>query len=198
VPEPSAAPDALILQLGDRDPALREKAAAELFRRGCATAEPLFKTWFADPDFRALIRNGPGLLTVGIAVSPERFAELHRRFDAPRLSEVPPDLDAREFELAFAHGVRLDILTTRDPGGAGALARFLARSGEGIQQVECEVRDVSRATELLRERFSLQPVYPEPRLGADGTLVNFVLAPAADGRRVLIELVEVPAKKKTK
>ena len=198
MPETSAALDALILQLAAEDPSRREKAAAELFRRGCAAAEPVLKTWFADPEFRALVRSGPGLLTVGIAVSPERFAELHRRFGAPRLSEVPPDLDAREFELSFTHGVRLDILTTRDAGGAGAIARFLTRSGEGIQQVECEVRDISRATQLLRERFSLEPIYPEPRLGADGTRVNFVLAAAAEGRKVLIELVKVPSKKKTK
>jgi hypothetical protein len=198
MPETNTTIDALILHLAAEDPGRREKAAAEIFRRGCAAAEPVLKTWFADLEFRALVHNGPGLLTVGIAVSPERFAELHRRFGAPRLSEVPPDLDAREFELNFAHGVRLDILTTRDTQGAGAIAHFLARSGEGIQQVECEVHDVSRASQLLRERFSLEPIYPEPRLGAEGTRVNFVLAAAAEGRKVLIELVEVPSKKKTK
>jgi hypothetical protein len=185
------------MQLAAENPGRREKAAAELFRRGCAAAEPVFKTWFAYPEFRALVRSGPGLLTVGIAVSPARFGVLHHRFGAPRLSEVPPDLDVREFELTFAHGVRLDILTTREAGGTGAIARFLARSGEGIQQVECEVRDVLRASKLLREHFLLEPIYPEPRLGADGTRVNFVLAAGAEGRKVLIELVEVPSKKKT-
>ena len=188
----------LIAQLAGEDSRLREKAGAELFRRGCAAAEPVLKTWFGQSEFRSLIRSGPRLLTVGVAVGPERFAEIHRRFGSPRLADVPPDLDAQEFEIDFAHGVRLDILTTRDGQGGGAIARFLARSGEGIQQVECEVRDVAQATRLLRSRFSLEPVYSEARLGADGTRVNFFLTAAAEGRKVLIELVEIPLTSKSK
>jgi hypothetical protein len=188
----------LIAQLGGQDTRLREKTAAELFRRGCAQAEPVLRNWFADSDFRKLLRSGPGLLTVGIAVEPGRFEEMHRRLGAPRLAEVPPDQDAREFELEFAHGVRVDILTTRDPTGTGAIARFLARFGEGIQQVECEVRDVSRATQILRERFATEPLYPETRPGANGTRVNFFLVPAAEGRKVLLELVEIASPQKSK
>jgi len=188
----------LIAQLAGEDLLAREKAAGELFRRGCVQAEPILRNWFADPDFRKLIRNGPGLLTVGIAVEPARFEEMHRRMGAPHLAEVPPDQDAREFELDFAHGVRLDILTTRDASGSGAIARFLARFGEDIQQVECEVRDVSRATQILRTRFSIEPLYPDTRPGADGARVNFFLISAPEGRKVLLELVEVAAQKKSK
>jgi methylmalonyl-CoA/ethylmalonyl-CoA epimerase len=86
--------------------------------------------------------------------------------------------------------VRIDILTTRQPGGAGAIARYLLRFGEGIQQVEINVTDVDRATEILRTRFKLEPVYPATRAGADGTRINFFLAPRPDGGKVLIELVE--------
>jgi methylmalonyl-CoA/ethylmalonyl-CoA epimerase len=114
------------------------------------------------------------------------------------LAQAPPDQDVPEFELQFPHGVRLDVLTPRDPAAAGAVARFLERFGPGIQQVECEVLDVTRATELIRARFDLEPVYPEVRAGADGTRVTFFLAPAAEGRKVLIELVEVPDTKKKK
>ena len=109
-----------------------------------------------------------------------------------RLAQAPPDQDVQEFELQFPHGVRLDVLTTRDPAGDGAIARFLSRFGPGIQQIECEVRDVTRAAQALRSRFGLDPVYPETRAGADGARVNFFLAPAAEGRKVLIELVEAP------
>ncbi len=92
----------------------------------------------------------------------------------------------------------MDVLTTRDPAGHGAIARFLGKLGTGIQQVECDVRDVTRATELLRTRFSVEPIYPETRAGADGTRVNFFLVPAEENRKILIELVEVPAKKKNR
>ena len=43
----------------------------------------------------------------------------------------------------------LDILTTKSPGGTGAIASFLEKFGEGIQQVETDVTDVDRATETL-------------------------------------------------
>ena len=147
--------------------AQREQAAHELFRLGCAAAEPVLRNWFADGEFRAVARSGSSLLTVGIAVEPARFEAIRARFGQPRLAEVPPDQDVIEFELEFPHGVRLDVLTTRARRGDGAIARFLARFGEGIQQVECDVRDVARATEILRSHFALEPIYPAARAGAD-------------------------------
>jgi hypothetical protein len=131
-----------------------------------------------------------------VAVEPLHFQAIHAAAGKPRLAEVPPDQDAMEFTLVFTHGVRLDILTPRDAAGDGALARFLKRFGEEIQQVECDVRNVARATEILRTRFAIESVYPETRAGADGTRVNFFLAPAREARKILIELVEVPASKK--
>jgi len=189
---------AWIARLASADSREREQAAREIFRQGCAAAEPILAKWFADRDFRLLARSGSTLLTVGIAVEPGRFAAIRAACGEPQLAEAPPDQDALEFTLAFAHGVRLDVLTTRDPAGQGALAKFLARFGEGIQQIECDVRDVSRATQILRTRFASEPVYPETRAGADGTRVNFFLAPAGENRKILIELVETPAGKKNK
>ena len=112
------------------------------------------------------------------------------------MADVPPDQDAKEFELHFSSGVQLDILTTRQTDGGGAIARFLQKFGEGIQQIELLTRDVDRVTEILRERFELEPIYPATRAGADGTRVNFFLAPTPQGKKVLIELVEASAKSK--
>ena len=196
--EPDATVAALIARLAAADAGERERAAGEIFRLGCSAAEPVLKQWFADTEFRKLVSVRGPLLTVGIAVEPARFEEIRRRTGQPRLAQAPSDQDGLEFELQFPHGGRLDVLTPRDAGAAGALARFLGRFGPGIQKVECEVRDVNRATELIRTRFALEPVYPETRAGAGGTRVNFFLAPAAEGRKVLIELVEVPEAKKEK
>jgi hypothetical protein len=181
----------------------REEAARELFRQGCAAAEPALRNWFANPEFRALIRAGKPLLTVGIAVTPAHFEQIRASCGQPRLAEMPPGHDAREFEIEFAHGVRIDVLTTLSPGGDGAIARFLERFGEGIQQVECAVRDVRRATQILRDHFGLEPVSPDSasgdaRAGADGTRVNFFLVPVDERRKALIELVESPAHKSRK
>jgi hypothetical protein len=110
----------------------------------------------------------------------------------PRLAEVPADQDAEEFELHFPESVLLDVLTTREPGGSGAIARYLAKFGEGVQQVEFRCANVDRATKILKEKFDVKPVYPETRPGADETRVNFFLVPSPGGGKVLIELYEVP------
>jgi hypothetical protein len=127
---------------------------------------------------------------VGIAVHPETFQKIRAANNSPRLADVPADQDAQEFELHLEDSIELDILTTHAPGGSGAIARFLEKFGEGMQQVEIYVRDVDRATTILHSRFGLAPIYPATRAGADGTRVNFFLAAAPDGKKVLIELVE--------
>lgn len=183
---------ALIRALSDASSAARETAATAIFRIGCQLADTATKSWFADAELAAcIVRDRAGIpkRTVGVAVLPENFDRIRAAFGAPRLAAVPPDQDAREFELDFP-GARLDVLTTVDPGGKGAIARFLAKAGEGIQQVEINVKDVDRATDILLQRFGFSSVYPATRAGADGTRVNFFLAPADQNRKVLIELVE--------
>ena len=186
---------ASISALASASPREREQAANHLFRIGCTLAEPVLRNWFADREFRALARTGSSLLTVGVAVRPSTFEAIRHHFGQAPLSEVP-DQDVLEFELTFTHGVRLDILTCKDPEGNGAIARYLRRFGEGVQQVECDVRNVERATEILRSRFKIEPLYPQSREGADRTRVNFFLVPLPDGSKILIELVEVRGSKK--
>jgi len=76
----------------------------------------------------------------------------------------------------------------------GFMARVrLEKFGEGIQQVELDVTDVDRATEILRTRFNLNSAYPATRAGANGTRVNFFLVTSRKGQKVLVELVEQPS-----
>jgi hypothetical protein len=175
-----------IAELAATDAAKRNLAAHWFYRRGCQLAERATQTWREDQTFAALLEGPP---TVGIAVFPQTFDRIRQANGAPHLADVPPDQDAMEFEL-HCKDAQLDILTTRDPGGSGAIAKFLDRFGEGIQQVEYFVRDVDRATEILRERLRVMPIYPQTHAGADGTRVNFFLAADPKGQKVLIELVQ--------
>jgi len=179
----------LIAKLASADPAARQSAAAALYRSGRALADAAVAPWRSDTEFAALLT---GAVTVGVAATPENFDKIRAANGSPRLADVPPDQDAKEFELHFEGNVALDILTTVNPGGTGAIARFLQKLGEGIQQVEYVVKDVDIATEILRSRLGQQPVYPHTRPGADGTRVNFFLAGTPEGKKVLIELVELP------
>jgi hypothetical protein len=177
----------LAARLGSSETSARYAAARELYRRGRADAEQAISGWRADAQIGPFIS---GRATVGIAVTPERFTEIRAMLGEPRLAEVPPDQDAEEFEWNPDEGVHLDLLTTRAPGKDGAIAKFLAKFGEGIQQVEFLTSDVDKVTRLLASRMNVMPIYAETRNGADGTRVNFFLAGAAGGRKILIELVE--------
>ena len=201
-PEPAEI-SALIRRLSSPELARREESARELFSRGRGLARVATTNWLADPKFAAgmvLDASHFPVTTVGVAVTPETFDRIHAANGSPRLADVPPDQDAKEFELHFAQGVRLDILTTREPGGTGAIARYLQKSGEGIQQVDLLARNVNAATETLRSGFGVQPIYPATRAGADGTRVNFFLVSLSEKGpekgKVLIELVEPAASNK--
>src|SRR5215472_4207551 len=144
---------ALIRELGGTDGETRQRAASEIFSRGRELARAATSAWLNHPDFlRHMMLDSSHfpVTTVGVAVTPENFEHIRAACGSPGLADVPPDQDAKEFELHFAQGVRLDILTTREPGGSGAIARYLQKFGEGLQQIEFLTRDVDAATEILR------------------------------------------------
>jgi methylmalonyl-CoA/ethylmalonyl-CoA epimerase len=67
------------------------------------------------------------------------------------------------------------------------IAKFLDRSGPGVQQVAYRVEDIEAVSRTLRER-GLRLLYDEPRRGTSNSRVNFVHPKDAGG--VLIELVQ--------
>jgi len=203
----AATPESISLLAAGRSEQ-RVGAAHDLFRAGLARVLDSLRDWERDEDFFRLIvrgnaeNNSPApptdaKVTIGIAVLPETFDKIRVAHGSPPLADAPADQDVFEFELEFHESgkshVRLDILTTKAPGGGGAIAKFLGKFGEGIQQVEIDVTDVDRATEILRTRFNLPPVYPATRPGANGTRVNFFLVASPNNQKVLVELVEKPS-----
>ncbi len=70
------------------------------------------------------------------------------------------------------------------------IAKFIERSGPGLQQLALRVTDVEKAMEALRAR-GLRLLYDAPRRGTSDSRINFVHPKDAGG--VLLELVE-PAK----
>jgi tellurite resistance protein TerC len=178
--------------LASSNPAERRAGAEEIYCLGRAPADLIASGWWGDSELSALLLRPNTVVTVGLAVNRENFALIHAANGFPALSEVPPDQDAEEFELHFPHAVLLDILTTREPGGSGAIARYLAKFGEGVQQVEFRCTSVDRATEILKGKFGITPIYPITRAGADGTRANFFLVTTSNTGKVLIELYELP------
>jgi len=179
-----------IADLSSAEASKRLRAAGEIYRLGRAAAGSAISNWWAESELSALLLGPNPSITVGLAVERDTFGHIRIANGTPRLADVPPDQDAEEFELHFAEGISLDILTTREPGGSGAIAKYLAKFGEGVQQVEYRCANVDRATQILREKFGVAPVYPTARPGGDGTRINFFLVTSPDGGKVLIELYE--------
>ncbi|MEV6244141.1 methylmalonyl-CoA epimerase [Lentzea sp. NPDC051838] len=70
------------------------------------------------------------------------------------------------------------------------IAKFIGRSGPGLQQLAYRVSDVDVAADALREK-GLRLLYDKARRGTSNSRVNFVHPKDAGG--VLIELVEPAA-----
>jgi len=120
------------------------------------------------------------------------------------------DLDAavdfytRAFGLTKVHeevneeqGVREAMLAVGDSGSCiqllapltpeSTIAKFLDRSGPGIQQVAYAVDDVAATADSLR-KAGVRVLYESPKRGTAGSLVNFCHPKDCGG--VLIELVQ--------
>jgi hypothetical protein len=184
---------AAIIDLSSIDSLSRAAAAVEIYRAGRTPADQVVHSWWTNDEIYSLLLGSNPSVTVGLAVRRESFDKIREANGSPQLAQVPPDQDAEEFQLHFPNGIALDVLTTKDPGGSGAIAKYLAKFGEGVQQVEYRCRNVDRATAILREEFGVAPIYPATRAGADGTRVNFFLVSLPDEQRVLIELYEASA-----
>jgi methylmalonyl-CoA/ethylmalonyl-CoA epimerase len=124
-----------------------------------------------------------------------------------------PDLDAavafyeQTYGMRLAHqetneeqGVREAMMAVGDSGShiqllapldeSSTIAKFLDRSGPGIQQLAYRVADLDAVCATLRAR-GLRLLYDEPRRGTSGSRVNFIHPKDAGG--VLVELVEPAA-----
>ncbi|MFA7265090.1 MAG: methylmalonyl-CoA epimerase [Candidatus Nanopelagicales bacterium] len=103
-------------------------------------------------------------------------------------------------EVNEEQGVREAMLAVGDSGSCiqllaplsddSPIGKFLARSGEGIQQMAYTVSDIDALCDHLRD-VGVRVLYDTPKRGTANSRVNFVHPKDAGG--VLIELVEPAA-----
>jgi len=105
----------------------------------------------------------------------------------PVHEETNHDQGVREAMLAAGDGTgaRIQLLAPLTP--ESPIAKFLDRSGPGLQQLAYTVADVEATSAALRAR-GLRLLYDTPRRGTAGSRINFVHPKDAGG--VLVELVE--------
>jgi methylmalonyl-CoA/ethylmalonyl-CoA epimerase len=128
---------------------------------------------------------------VGIAVADldEAIAFWERVFGMRCVHvETNEEQGVREAMLAVGpttEGGCVQLLAPLTPDSP--IARFLERSGPGVQQVAYTVDDIDAACAALRAR-GVRLLYETPRRGTAGSRINFVHPKDAGG--VLVELVE--------
>ena len=100
--------------------------------------------------------------------------------------EVNEEQGVREAMMAVGDsGSCIQLLAPLSP--ESTIAKFLDRSGPGIQQMAYRVEDVDAVSAVLRER-GLRLLYPEARRGTSDSRINFIHPKDAGG--ILVELVE--------
>jgi len=103
--------------------------------------------------------------------------------------EVNEEQGVREAMMAVgSSGSCIQLLAPLSP--ESTIAKFLDRSGPGVQQVAYRVVDVDAVSRTLRER-GLRLLFEAPRRGTSNSRVNFIHPKDAGG--ILVELVEPAA-----
>jgi methylmalonyl-CoA/ethylmalonyl-CoA epimerase len=101
--------------------------------------------------------------------------------------EVNEEQGVREAMVGVGNA-QIQLLAPLTP--ESTIAKFLDRSGPGLQQLAYRVTDVEAVSQALREK-GLRLLYDAPRRGTSNSRVNFVHPKDAGG--VLVELVEPAA-----
>ena len=134
----------------------------------------------------------------------------HLFTDIDHVGVAVPDLEAAKtlyretFGMTVVHeetneeqGVREAMVAVGDSGSCiqllapidetSTIAKFLDRSGPGLQQLAYRVTDVEEVCAVLRER-GVRLLYDAPRRGTADSRINFIHPKDAGG--VLVELVQ--------
>ena len=126
---------------------------------------------------------------VGVAVADLEAAKAFYRetFGMQTVhEETNEEQGVREAMVAVGDsGSCIQLLAPLSP--ESTIAKFLDRSGPGIQQLAYRVTDIDAVSGVLRER-GVRLLYDAPKNGTGGSRVNFVHPKDAGG--VLVELVE--------
>lgn len=126
---------------------------------------------------------------VGIAVADldEAIAYYAEKFDMLAVhEEVNEEQGVREAMLAVGDsGSCIQLLAPLSPDST--IAKFLDKSGPGIQQMAYRVESIDDVCATLRDR-GIRLLYEQPKGGTAGSRVNFIHPKDAGG--VLVELVE--------
>lgn len=137
------------------------------------------------PELSDCILDHIAIAVKSIDVSEKFYKDLGLTF-APEREIV----EEQKVKTAFANidvNAHIELLEPTDP--ESTIQKFIDTKGEGIHHICFKVKDVvAKMNELTAKGYRF--IYPAPRLGAGGCLVNFMHPKSTGG--VLIELSQRP------
>jgi methylmalonyl-CoA epimerase len=137
------------------------------------------------PELENCILDHIAIATKNIAGTKKIYEDMGLIFD-PKIEEVK---DQKVF-TAFAQIDQNAHIELLEPTSSeSTIHKFIESKGEGIHHLCFKVPDVKAKTEELTQK-GYRFIYPEPRIGAGGCLVNFIHPKSTGG--VLIEISQRP------
>ena len=139
------------------------------------------------PDLQDCILDHIAIAVKSIPAAKKIYEDMGLVF-APEIEEVK---DQKVF-TAFANvDTNAHIELLEPTSTESTIHQFIEKKGEGIHHLCFKVPDVVAKTKELSDK-GYKFIYPEPRIGAGGCLVNFMHPKSTGG--VLIELSQRPVK----
>lgn len=138
------------------------------------------------PELADCVLDHIAIAVKNIQTSKKIYEDMGLTF-APEMEEVKE----QKVITAFAHvDTNAHIELLEPTSEESTIHKFIESKGEGIHHLCFKVPDVKAKTaELISKGYRF--IYPEPRLGAGGCLVNFMHPKSTGG--VLIELSQRPS-----
>lgn len=137
------------------------------------------------PELKDCILDHIAIAVKSISTAKKFYQDMGLEF----ASEIEEVKDQKVF-TAFAqidHNAHIELLEPTSE--ESTIHKFITSKGEGIHHLCFKVPDVRSKTEELTSK-GYKFIYPEPRIGAGGCLVNFMHPKSTGG--VLIELSQRP------
>jgi methylmalonyl-CoA/ethylmalonyl-CoA epimerase len=139
------------------------------------------------PELKDCILDHIAIAVKSISHSKQVYEDMGLVF-SPEIEEVKE----QKVFTAFSHvDTNAHIELLEPTSEESTIHKFIETKGEGIHHLCFKVPDVRKKTLELTEK-GYKFIYPEPRVGAGGCLVNFMHPKSTGG--VLIELSQRPEK----
>lgn len=133
------------------------------------------------PDLKDCVLDHIAIAVKSIEVHQKIWEDLGLKFDEKR--EI---VEEQKVKTAFAHvDINAHIELLEPTSDESAIAKFIASKGEGIHHLCFKVSDINQKQKEL-EAKGYRFIYPSPKAGAGGCMVNFMHPKTTGG--VLIEI----------